>query len=90
MAITQVIGFGEGKDEIEIRKIGLGDLRAALAQGWGDFLAKRGDIVFAGIVYIAMMLLAGFYAQNESDRSASLSIDCRIDSPWSCICIRFL
>lgn len=66
MAVTHTVGFDEAREEIHIRKIGLHDLRTALAQGWEDFLAKRGDMVFAGIIYAAMMLLAGLYAQNRS------------------------
>ena len=66
MAISHTVGASDAGTEIGIRTIGLNDLRAALAQGWEDFLAKRGDVVFVGIIYVAMMLLAGLYAQNSS------------------------
>ena len=32
----------------EVRRIGTDDLRWALAEGWKDFTAKRGDLLFAG------------------------------------------
>ena len=41
-----------------VRKITDDDLRAALHQGLDDFLAFRGDIVFAGVVYTLIGLAA--------------------------------
>ncbi len=32
----------------EVRKIGNAEIRESLAQGWADFLAKRGDLIFLG------------------------------------------
>lgn len=49
-------------DEIHIRKIDLADLRLVLAQGWEDFMSKRGDLVFVGIIYPAVVLLGVLYA----------------------------
>lgn len=50
----------------EVRKIGLHDLRVALAMGWDDFLAMRGDLVFIGLIYPVAILLAGIYAYHAS------------------------
>lgn len=46
------------EDEILVRAIDLSDLRIALAQGWEDFLSKRGDLVFVGFLYPIAVLLA--------------------------------
>jgi uncharacterized membrane protein len=43
---------------VRIRTIGDHDLRDALRQGLDDFLAFRGDIVFAGVVYTLIGLAA--------------------------------
>ena len=39
------------KPKIAVRKIGTSDLRAALREGWDDFMEMRGDIVFLMILY---------------------------------------
>jgi len=66
MAIAQQAGMVPAGEEIRIRKIGLHDLRVVLAQGWEDFLAKRGDLVFVGFIYPVAIALAGFYALHAS------------------------
>jgi uncharacterized membrane protein len=44
-----------------IRKIGIGDLRQALAHGFDDFMAMRSDVVFLCLVYpVVGIVLAGF------------------------------
>lgn len=48
--------------EIGIRKIGNADLRMALAQGWEDFLEKRGDLIFVGLIYPLIGLIAATIA----------------------------
>ena len=53
-------------DEVAINAIHLADLRMALAQGWDDFLSKRGDLVFVGLIYPAVVILAALYAMNMS------------------------
>ena len=67
MAIARPAGIREAGEEIHIRKIGLYDLAVSLSQGWDDFLAKRGDLVFIGLIYPAAVLLAGIYALNLID-----------------------
>ena len=37
--------------KIPVRKIGIDDLRASLRQGWDDFMAMRGDLIFLGLLY---------------------------------------
>ena len=37
--------------DISVRKIGTGDIRIALRQGWDDFKAMRGDLIFVGLLY---------------------------------------
>lgn len=41
-----------------VRKLKLEDLRIALAQGWDDYRAKRGEMIFLGLIYPVVGLLA--------------------------------
>lgn len=43
---------------VRIREIGVGDLKRSLAQGWDDFLDRRGDIIFIGLIYPLIGLIA--------------------------------
>ena len=52
--------------DVEIREIGLRDLRIALAQGWDDFMHKRGDLIFLGLIYPGAAVLAALIAVNAS------------------------
>lgn len=45
----------------EVRRIGSGEIRESLAQGWDDFLARRGDLIFIGILYPLIGLAAAFF-----------------------------
>lgn len=47
-----------------VRRIGLGDLRAALVQGAGDFVAFRGDVVFLCVVYPILGLVLARFASG--------------------------
>lgn len=49
-------------DRVEIRQIGFEDLRIALKQGWDDFLDRRGDILFVGIIYPIAVVFAVLFA----------------------------
>ena len=42
-----------------IRAISNSDLKAALGEGWDDFTAMRGDIIFAGLLYPLIGIVAG-------------------------------
>ena len=66
MALAHPVGTASYREEFAIREIGLQDLRIAMAQGWGDFLSKRGDIVFIGLVYPVAVVLAAVYAFHAS------------------------
>ena len=49
----------------EIRRIGASDLNWALAEGWRDFTAKRGDLIFLGLLYPIICGVAVALAFNE-------------------------
>jgi len=66
MAITHPDKLSSASDELAVRKIDLHDLRMALAQGWADFLAKRGDLVLIGLIYPLVAALAAIYALSAS------------------------
>ncbi len=52
------VGAGASGTDIEIRRIGLPDLRAALRDGFDDFLVLRGELLFLGLIYTAVGLVA--------------------------------
>ena len=58
MAITHSADLVSGREDYEIRKIGFEDLRISLRQGWEDFQAKRGDLVFIGLIYPVVVLFS--------------------------------
>src|ERR1700749_244063 len=44
-----------------VRRIGIADLRAALAGGFADFEAYRSDVLFLGVIYaVAGLVIARF------------------------------
>jgi uncharacterized membrane protein len=45
-----------------VRRIGAEDLRFALAEGWRDFLAMRGDLLFVALIYPIIGLVAASVA----------------------------
>ena len=66
MAITHPADLASNRDDYEIRKIGFDDLRISLRQGWEDFQAKRGDLVFIGVIYPVVVLFAILIASRVS------------------------
>ncbi len=52
-------------EAIEVRKIGTADLQWALAEGWRDFTAKRGDLIVVGLLYPLICLIAVVVTVNE-------------------------
>ncbi len=66
MAITHSADLVSGREDYEIRKIGFEDLRISLRQGWEDFQAKRGDLVFIGLIYPVVVLFAILIASRVS------------------------
>lgn len=52
MASTTLATHEEARSAaMPVRRIGSADLRRALGEGWADFMAMRGDIIFAAILY---------------------------------------
>lgn len=47
-------------DRFAVRRIGNAEIRESLAQGWDDFLARRGDLIVVGLVYPLVGLAAAF------------------------------
>lgn len=47
-----------GHDEPAIRRIGVADLRDALARGWQDFTAAPTQLIFLGVIYPLVGLIA--------------------------------
>lgn len=66
MAIARPAHKFPASEDVRIRRLELHDLRVALAQGWDDFMHKRGDLVFIGVIYPVAVLFAGLYAYNAS------------------------
>ncbi|PTD25163.1 DUF2189 domain-containing protein [Sphingomonas fennica] len=48
----------------DVRRIGMADLRWALAEGWHDFREKRGDILLVGFIYPLVGFVAAWFALN--------------------------
>lgn len=49
----------------EIRRIGATDISWALAEGWKDFRAKRGDLLFIGLLYPLICVFAIVVTFND-------------------------
>lgn len=49
----------------EIRRISVADLRWALKEGWADFREKRGDLLFLGLLYPLVCLVAVVVTFND-------------------------
>ena len=49
----------------EIRRIATSDLTWALAEGWKDFLEKRGDLIVIGLLYPIICLVAAVVTFND-------------------------
>ena len=48
----------------QVRRIGVADLRWALAEGWSDFKEHRGDLLMIGFLYPLVGLAAAAFALN--------------------------
>ena len=48
-----------------VRRISDSDLRWALSEGWKDFREKRGDLIFAGLLYPLIGLAAAVLARSD-------------------------
>ena len=45
-------------DSIPVRTITNADADAALREGWGDFMEMRGDLIFVGLIYVLVGVVA--------------------------------
>lgn len=66
MALVQTNEAVSTTDEYPVREISLHDLRIALAQGWEDFMEKRGHLLFLGIIYPFVIFVATAAILNAS------------------------
>lgn len=67
MALAHTAGHRDpANDSIEIRTITVADLFSALRQGWDDFLSKRGDLLFVGLLYPIAALIVALVTSNAS------------------------
>ena len=62
MAATQSSKAAPAASFVPVRTIDAADLRASLREGLGDLLDKRGDLLFAGIIYPVIGLFAAAIA----------------------------
>src|SRR4051812_16480800 len=59
MAISYAAGNAAPLDRhLPVRRIGSADLNFALREGWRDFTTMRGDLLFAGLIYPIVGLVA--------------------------------
>jgi uncharacterized membrane protein len=63
--VNEINGIVEER-EFPVRAIDMHDLRIVLAQGWQDFLAKRGDLIFVGLIYPIVVFLSIMIVQHAS------------------------
>ncbi len=54
----------KSSQRITVRRIGKQDLRSSLRAGLDDFLAMRGDLLFAGLLYVLVGILAAVMATS--------------------------
>jgi uncharacterized membrane protein len=66
MTIARHASLAPAQEEVSIRHINVHDLRAVLAQGWDDFMDKRGDLVFIGFIYPIVVVMIILYVINAS------------------------
>jgi uncharacterized membrane protein len=51
MTVARIDAVQRPAEAFEVRTLTAADLRDSLRQGWADFLAHRGDLIFVGIIY---------------------------------------
>jgi uncharacterized membrane protein len=66
MVDIPLLAARESVRDVRIRRIGEADLKWALAEGWRDFLERRGDFLLLPLVYPLAGFLAFALALNES------------------------
>ena len=58
MPATTVSASPQPKAGIPVRTITNADADAALREGWGDFMDMRGDLIFVGLIYVLVGVVA--------------------------------
>lgn len=66
MTVARIDAAERPAEAFEVRKITNADLGAALNQGWADFLAHRGDLLFVGFIYPLVGFAAAAVALQDS------------------------
>jgi uncharacterized membrane protein len=58
MALARPIAASTASAPLPVRRIAVADLTASLREGWRDFMAMRGDLIFLGLLYPVIGLVA--------------------------------
>lgn len=58
MPATTVSASAKSRSNIPVRTITNADADAALREGWGDFMDMRGDLIFVGLIYVLVGVVA--------------------------------
>ncbi|WP_395623487.1 DUF2189 domain-containing protein [Sphingomonas daechungensis] len=58
MPATTISSSKPSKASIPVRRITIADANAALHEGWADFMEMRGDLIFVGLIYVLVGLVA--------------------------------
>jgi uncharacterized membrane protein len=64
MATDTVASRSRAQAKIPVRKITDEDVRWSLRAGWDDFMAMRGDLIFAGLIYTLIGIAAAVMTTN--------------------------
>lgn len=62
MTVARIENAERPAEAYDVRILETADLRDSLRQGWADFVAHRGDLIFVGIIYPAVGFLAAVIA----------------------------
>jgi uncharacterized membrane protein len=58
MAVARPAAAPAASSPLPVRPIAAADLTASLREGWSDFMAMRGDLIFLGLLYPVIGLIA--------------------------------
>ena len=57
-ATTVSVSPAAKRSDIPVRTITSADVKAALSEGWADFMEMRGDLLFVGLIYVLVGIVA--------------------------------
>jgi uncharacterized membrane protein len=66
MTVARIAGLDDTDRAYEVRTIRAADLREALRRGWADFVERRGDLIFVGIIYPLVGFMAAIMTLQDS------------------------